>query len=397
MRRSIRVIVFNADEEYSATLRAELLVVPGVQIVAEVDDPSLIEQAVKQFPAEVVIVHLDPVPNLTFPVAAAVASGHPDLAVFVISENTDSQYILASMRAGIREFLTKPLDTNLVKESMEKILAQSASSVQLGTMISIMGTIGGAGASTLATNLAVELAKMTKQEPVILVDLDFRFGQQGTMLDLQSGYTIADLCDTPEQLDESMIEKAIIKHANGVHLLARPNHFFQADQITAAHCISVLSTLQQMYEYVIIDGPTRSDAGGMSVLDLADINILVMQLLLTSVHNTRRILEALRENGYNLERFRLVCNRVGCDCSHLGIENIEETLHMKFFHQIPDDWKSVSVAINMGVPLAESAPKSQPRLAIQELAKRIANPQEETKAEPAKTGGRLLSRIFNSA
>jgi pilus assembly protein CpaE len=395
MRRSVRVIVFNADEDYSASLRAELLRIAGVQIVAEVDEPALIEQAVNQFPAEVLVAHLDPNPDTCLAIAAKVAGSHPDLAVFVISESTNGQHILAAMRAGIREFLTKPVDTQFLAESIRKVLSQASSAIELGTLISVMGSIGGAGASSVATNLAVELASMTKDKPIALVDLDFRYGQLGTMLDLQSDFGICDLCATPEQLDESMIAKVMVKHSSGVHLLARPNSFAQADQITAAHCASVLSTLQQLYEYVIVDGPSRDDTGALAVLDLADVNLLIMQLLVPSVRNLHRMLEALRDRGYNLERFKLVCNRTGRDSAHLCVEHVEATLDMKVFHQIPDDWKVVSTCVNMGVPYAEGAPKSRTRLAIRELAERIAGP-DEAMADTEQNRGGLLGRIFST-
>lgn len=396
MRRSVRVIVFNADEDYSVSLRSELLRIPGVQIVAEVDEPALIEQAVSQFPAEVFVAHLDPVPDACLPIAAKIAASRPDLAVFVVSESTNGQHILTAMRSGVREFLTKPLDTQLLTNSMDKVLSQASSSVELGSLISVMGTIGGAGASILATNLAVELASMAKERPVALVDLDFRYGQLGTMLDLQSDYTISDLCDTPEQLDEGMIARVMVKHASGVHLLARPNNFVQADHITAAHCASVLNTLQQLYEYVVIDGPTKNDTGALSVLDLADINLLVMQLLVTSVRNVHRMLEALRDNGYNLERFKLVCNRVGRESAHLGVEHVEATLNTKVYHQVPDDWKAVSSCVNMGVPLAEGGAKSRTRQAIRELAEKLVEGGGAAGSGERSRGG-LLGRIFSNA
>lgn len=395
MRRSVRVIVFNADEDYSVSLRTELLRIPGVQIVAEVDEPALIEQAVGQFPAEVLLAHLDPAPEACLGIAAKIAGSRPDLAVFVISESTNGQHILMAMRSGIREFLTKPLDAQLLTNSIDKVLSQTSSTVELGSLISVMGTIGGAGGSILATNLAVELASIAKQRPVALVDLDFRYGQIGTMLDLQSDYTISDLCDTPEQLDEGMITRVMVKHSSGVHVLARPNSFVQADHITAAHCASVLSTLQQLYEYIVIDGPTRNDTGALSVLDLADVNLLVMQLLVTSVRNVHRMLEALRDNGYNLDRFKLVCNRVGRDSAHLCVDHVETTLNTKVFHQVPDDWKAVSACVNMGVPLAEGAAKSRTRLAIRELAERLADTGEAGVAGERQRGG-LFGRIFSN-
>ncbi len=397
MRRSVRVIIVNADEAYSAPLRTDLLALDGVQIVAEVDELALVEQAVRQFPAEILMVHLDPMPEIALPIATELAASHPGLAVFVISASTDPQHILTAMRAGVREFITKPVDRELLASGIGKVAAATASSQEVGMLVSVMSTIGGAGASMLSTNLAVELAALSAGKPVAVVDLDFRYGQLATMLDLQADYTIADLCDTPEQLDTAMIQRAMVKHATGVHLLARPNHFAQADQITAAHCASVLSSLQQMYEYVVVDGPVRFDPGGLAVLDLADVNLFVIQLLVTSVRNVHRMFNGLRDNGYNLDRFRLVCNRVGQESGHLEIPQVEKTLGKKIAHQIPDDWKTVSSAINIGSPFSEIAPKSRIRSAIREIAEALAHP--ENSVPGPKTNGKpgLFGRMFTAA
>ncbi|GMU20431.1 MAG: hypothetical protein AMXMBFR13_05280 [Phycisphaerae bacterium] len=397
MRQSARVIVFNADEDYSSAIRSDLLAMSGVQIVAELDELGLLEQAVGQFSAELLLAHLDPDPERVLSVVVPIARNNPSLAVFVISETTDAQHILSAMRAGIREFLTKPVDQTLLAAAIDKVKVQTQASVEVGTLVSVLGTTGGAGASMLAANLAVELCQLSSKRSVALVDLDFRYGQLGTMLDLHADYTITDLCDTPEQLDQAMIEKAMVKHSSGLHLLARPNQFGQADQITAAHCASVLSSLQQVYEYVVVDGPNRYDPGGQSVLDLADTTLLVVQLLVPSVRNVHRVLDELRDGGYNLSRFSLICNRVGRESSHLNIEHVEKTLGMKIGYQIPDDWKTVSMAINMGVPLAEAAPKSRVRQAIRELAERIASPEEDAGEDHKHSAGGLFSRIFSGA
>ncbi len=396
MRRTFRVMLFNGDEESSAALRSELLGIPGLQIVAEVDELALLPQAVSQFQADLLLVHLDPFPELSLPAATEIAIANPQLPVFVLSESTDGQFILAAMQAGIREFLTKPLDRARLEKAVDRVVAHSTAVADIGPLITVFGTIGGAGASTLAVNLAAELNDLLRKRPVAVVDLDFRYGQLGTMLDLQADYTVADLCDTPEQLDQGMLQKAMVKHSSGVHLLARPNQFTQAAHITAAHCASVLSALQHHYEFVVVDGPNRFDSGGMSVLDLADVNLVVIQLLVTSVRNVHRMFEDLRGGGYNLSRFQLVCNRMGLESGHLEIGHVEKTLNFKIRHEVPDDWKTASTAINMGVPLIESAPKSRLRAAIRSIAEQIAFP-DQAPAESEQSRGGLLGRLFQSA
>ncbi len=395
MASGTRVIVFNADEDHAPSLRSDLLSIEGVKIVAEVDEVSLLPAAVNQFACDVLIVHLDPQPEVVLHVATQVAEERSDLPVFGISDSKDQQLLLKALRAGFREFLDKPLDVTQLAQALSRVAQHRPASSRTGKLVSVIGSIGGAGATTTATNVAVELCQLTKAQ-VALVDLDFRFGQVATFLDVQPNFTIADLCETVEQCDQAMIEKAMVKHATGVHVLARPNHFAQAEQISAAHCAGVLSALQELYDYVVVDGPCRYDNGGKAVLDMADVNLLVVQLLVTSIRSTDRVLSELGRAGYNLERMKLVCNRVGRESGHLSQEHVEATLDRQIFHSIVEDWKAVCSAINMGEPLLTSAAKSKVRQGFRELAEKVRSPgQTGAENEGTKKSGGLLSKLFS--
>ncbi len=395
MAKGTRLIVFNADEDYAAPLRTELLGIDGVKIVAEVDEPGLLTAAVSQFACDVVVVHLDPSPDLVLQVATQVLKDRPDLPVFAVSGSQDGRVILASMRAGFREFLVKPLDVEQLTNALNRVAQQRASAPKTGKLIAVIGSIGGVGSTTVATNLAVELAGLNAGQ-VAVVDMDFRFGQVATFLDVQPTFTIADLCDTPEQCDQQMIEKAMVKHPSGVNILARPSSFAQAEQMSAAHCGNVLSALQELYDYVVVDGPNRYDFGGKTVLDMADVNLLIIQLLVSSIRNTDRILGELVRTGYNLSRIKLVCNQLGRDPGHLTLEHVEATLNCPVFHTIADDWKTVSGSINMGEPLSTHASKSKVRQCFRELAEKIRSPATlQDEGSSAKKPGGLLSKIFS--
>lgn len=411
MRRNIRAIVSNGDESYAPTLRSLLLGVEGVHIVAEVDDLALLGSAVGQFPCDLLVVQLDPSPDAAIGFVGQVLAQRPDLPAFAISECSDGKLILTAMRAGIREYLTKPVEPEQLGAAIERISQQVASRDEPGCLISVMSSVGGGGATTIAANLAVELAGLVGPESrgVALVDLDYRFGQIATLLDVQPQYSIADLCDSPEHLDPQMIGRVMIKHPSGVHVLARPPHFAQAEMITAAHCAGVLSGLQDMYEYVVVDGPTRFDVGAKSVFDLATLQFIVIQLLVPSVRNVHRIIEELRNNGYNLDRVKLICNRTGRESGYLEREHVEATLDRPIYFALPDDWKTVSESVNMGVPLTQSAPKSRIRQAITELAELIykgssaeagggavSGEADRSNGTGRKAGG-LLSKIFSSS
>jgi pilus assembly protein CpaE len=394
MAAAVRVVVFNAEEGYAAPLRTMLLALHGVKIVAEVDEVALLPQAITRFPCDVLVANLDPAPEAALAVLGQVAEANPGQAIFAVSESTDGQLILAAMRSGIREFLTKPVEEDVLREALDKVAVKTNASRKQGTLITVIGGAGGVGATTIAVNLAVEMNVIVPRR-VAVVDLDHRFGQVAMALDVEPQYTIADLCDTPEQLDPQMIERALVKHRTGTRVLSRPLHFQQADNITAAHCVGVLSALTQYYDYVIVDGPTRFDFGAKAVLDIADVNLIVLQLVVPTVRSVHRMIQGMLEIGYNVERMRLVCNRVGCAGGGIDVADVQSTLNLDVFGEIPDDWAAVNGAMNTGEPLFTSAPKSKARTAIKALAARLHDPNAApVLEEPERKRGGLLSKIF---
>ena len=103
----------------------------------------------------------------------------------------------------------------------------------------------------------------------------------------------------------------------------------------------------------------------------------------------------MKEAGFNLDRMRLVCNRMGCEGGGISLDDVGSTLNMPVFAEIPDEWVTINNAINVGEPLSVAAPKSKVRQAIAEIARRLHAPEglaDEEDTERKKGG--LLSKIF---
>lgn len=394
---SVRVIVLNGDETIANQLRSSLLAAPNVKIAAEIDEVVMLEQALGQFSAEVLLMNLDCGPEEMIDLASQVNTARPDLAIFGISEHNDSQQILSAMRAGMREYLIWPLDQPELDRAFSRISAAPTSS-HAGHIVAVMGSVGGVGTTTLASNLACELAQLGRKS-VVLVDMDFRLGHIASMLDMSPQFTIADLCETLTQLDDKLLEKALVKHDCGVHVLARPNQISQGEHITAANVAMLVNSLTDMFEYVILDGPHRLDPTARAVLDLADGCLLCMHMLVTSVRNATRILQDLSQNGYNLGRIETIVTRNGRDSGNLELDQVEKTIKKKIFWSIPDDWKTVSTAINLGEPLLTHAPRSKVRESIRDLAEALHDPEGYEQRKKEKSKGLLatpaLAKLFS--
>lgn len=395
MAQGLRVILFNTEEDYQASLRGTLLEVEGVKIVAEVDDPALLNQAVGQVPARVLVVNLDPLPEAILPIAGEVTRDHPDLIVFGVSESTDGQLILSAMRRGLKEFLTKPIDRQAVAEALERVVTRAHDDTRQGSLIAVVGAAGGVGATSLATNLAVEMASLGTRG-VCLVDLDYRFGQVATMLDLDPTYCLADLCQTHERLEPQVIERALVAHPSGLQVLCGRVTFDPADTVTAADSVGVLAALLSLFDFVVVDGPVRFDPGTKAVFDLSDAVLLTLELLVPDVRNVQRILDGMRQVGFNLDRLCLVCNKLGRENGHLSLEDVEATLDKRLYAAIPDDAASVGSAINLGEPLVAHHPRSKVRQVIREMAERLYGLTNESDDRNDARKGGVLSKIFSA-
>jgi len=192
-----------------------------------------------------------------------------------------------------------------------------------------------------------------------------------------------------------MVEKVLLKHDTGLRVLARPQHFEQAGQISAANTANILNLLCEMFQYVVCDGPSRYDAAAPAILDVADMVVMVVNLVVPAVRNVKRIMDELSKQGYNLDRLKIVVNRHGTESAALDIDDLEEYLSRKVDFILPEDSKIVDTSINMGQPLLNMAPKSRIRESIRKLAEMIHDPSGLDGREPAASNTGILARMFS--
>lgn len=402
MSQTVRVIVVNTDESVAADLRSVLLSIAGVKIVAEVDEPALLGNALEQFPAELLLVHLDPSPTPMMDVVAPIiAASKERIAAVAMTEDRNAELVMRAMRAGMREFLWKPFPPEQLAEIIHRVGTESeGAGRQVGRLMCVIGTAGGVGATQVVANVGVELAQLEDanrpgvRPKVACVDLDLRFGQLAMQLDASPTWSIAELCETAEHIDAQMLERAMFKHPSGIHILTRPNEFAQAEQISAAQAASALAGLQEHYDYVLVDLPARFDATARAVYDMSDKLLLVLQLTVPSVRNADRILQAMASTGYAADRLQLVCNRVSRETGHLEQSDVEATLKRRMDYFIPEDWKTSSAAVNMGAPLMTQAPKSRLRMAYRQIAEALLGPPSGAAEHAAAENGELKKGLF---
>lgn len=350
---------------------------------------------------------------------------YPQTAVVIISIQGESEYLKKAMVAGARDYLVKPLSSEEMAGTIRNVYKQKrcmplvqgpevvpgsqvkppagqagisgppapqtqAEEKPLGHVSVLFCGKGGAGKTTIATNLAVVLAQQEKKR-VALVDYDLQFGDISVMLNLTEGQNIGELAKESGELSVEMIESYMTRHFSGVDILPAPLFPQEAEYVTPRHAEQILRLLKASYDYIIVDTAPIFDEINLQALDMADQVFLVVTRDIATIKNAKTSLTILESLNYR-EKIRVVLNRSDQD---LGVEiaDLEKGLEITVSHQVTSDEKAVISAINKGVPAVISHPATEISRSFRRLGERMVNGRRVTSSD--RQGKGMISRIFS--
>jgi pilus assembly protein CpaE len=273
--------------------------------------------------------------------------------VLAVGPSGDSRVVLRALRSGAGDYVdAADLEAEL-EAAIQRMGEASRAPAEQGRLIAVMSPNGGSGASTLAANLAVVLAKEHKS--AALIDMKLESGDLASLLDLKPTYTLADLCQNASRLDRVMFERSLVKHESGVSLLASPFHLADVPRIKAEGVTQAVLLARASFPFVLADVASNYREEQLVLLRQADVILVVFRLEFSSLRNVRRSLEYLESLDISLEKVQLVVNRHG-QPQEVPASKSEEALGRKISYYLPDDPKVVNRANNHGVPLVIEAP-----------------------------------------
>lgn len=225
-----------------------------------------------------------------------------------------------------------------------------------GKVFSFIGTTGGAGVTSVASQLGILWSSDTS---VCYVDLDLQFGNAALLLDLKPSLNLAHLIEDAERLDADMLQSVAVGHRSGLSLIASPADMMPLEAISIEFVDRLLRLATQVYDVVLVDLPTAWTEWTVRVLQRSDAICLVTGLNVPGLHQARRQLEVIEANGL-MPKLRVVANRV--QKSFLGKVDLRETegvMGRKVDFTIANDYPAVSSANDEGRSLKEVKPSSR--------------------------------------
>jgi pilus assembly protein CpaE len=397
MAEGISVFLIDADEMSARQTKSLLSEIAWLNVVGESTDPTQSMAAVRQVKPAVVMLNLNTAVDELLGHVEKIIQTLPGTTVFVTSSDKNPETIIKAMRSGAREFLGQPLDREEVQEAFTKVRLsdhRANEGVSGGKVISVFGVKGGVGATTIATNLAVNLTGEVKKK-VILMDLNLQLGNAPLFLNMKPKYSIVDITGNIEDMDPVTIKGILPQHSSGMYLLAGPPHPEQSELVRESHLEHILTFLRSMFDYIVIDTTNILGELTLRALDESDIILAVFTDDLASVYNARQCLDIFQRMEYGEDKVRLVMNR---GISNRGIprEEVEKTIKYKIFWNIPNEkYPTVLSSLNQGIPISVYKPHSKLSASFRDLTGRLDRelyPIEEDDGEGKKRG--LGKRLF---
>lgn len=281
----------------------------------------------------------------------------------------DTNSIIKAMRAGAREFLPKPI----LQEDFEKTLTK-IKDITLGSdkttnckIITTFSNKGGIGKTSIATNLALEIANITK-EKVALVDMNFQLGDVATFLDIKPSFDISYVVKNLDGTDDEFLLSTLDQYKEtSLYVLADPPYMEQAKDITPEQISKLFDALRKTFAYVIVDTSNVMDGKTITVLDNTDFIMLVTIVNLPAIRNCQRCMDIFERLGYDPEKTKIVINRY-MENDEVSAEDVEEALNQKVYWKIPNNYFTIMSSINKGLPVSLINPKSNIAQSYRELA-----------------------------
>lgn len=295
----------------------------------------------------------------------------PDVCVLVIGDiNHVDFYREVTRGLGASDYLTKPLTRDTVARHFLPFLrghAPASKGVLGGRAIAITGVRGGAGATTLAVNLAWNFG-VTMRRHTVLLDPDIHLGSAAFLLNVQPGAGLRTALEAPERIDSLLAERAAQPAADRLHVLGGEEKLAVQPNPAPGAAGALLGALRRRYNFIVADVPFRPMPFYRELLDLVDQRVLVMEPTLAAVRDTLRLL-ALPSGQEQTQRAIIVLNRVGIP-GGLTRRQVEDALKMKVDVAIPDLPRQVGTAASLGEPAMGSS--SSFRNGINEIARQVA-------------------------
>lgn len=300
MKQARTILLAGAGEELRLLLNRAAANLPTLRID---EAPGIEPQALngKAVACDVLVAEVDLNSASSTDAFARLAGSTSDRKVVAAARNAGPEDVRRLFRAGAADVLTFPLDPAMLQATLGDILKNDSGSGDGGQIITVIRGCGGAGATTLAINLAALMTrperKSAQPKTAAILDFDLQFGDADLALNLEPRSTLIDVLRAESRFDGRLLQSAMVEHSSGLRLLASPPSLVPLDALNPGFARQIVTQSAQLHDYTFIDLPCVWADWTLSLLQQSSLLVLLTPPTVQGAMGARRVLQAVKEAG----------------------------------------------------------------------------------------------------
>lgn len=318
-------------------------------------------------------------------VAQIVSQAAPDVACVVMADKHDEQLLRLAMLAGARAVVSPDMGSHRIYEQLVQAAAgkrvretleyaRATDPQQSPVCIGVAGTVGGAGRTTLAVNLAVLLAQRAPKD-CILVDMVPQAARAAFLLNLKPRCGIADLLEAGDDWPDYTLESCLAEHSSGLRLLAGGAGAGSGllDRITLPFTAALMSHIRKRYRFAVFHMPSALWSAGAYLLRRCDrVLVVTSGADMLCLHDTASYVATLADVGVPKASITIVMNKVSRS-DQVTRAAMAEACGISDVVEIPADPKTCNEAMGVMMPVVVYAAHTSLSRALRSLAERLVD------------------------
>lgn len=302
--------------------------------------------------------------------------------VIVLTGLDDEGLALRTVREGAQDYVVKGEVTaqslaRCIRFGIErhKTLAEAAEEprAEAGKTLAFTGAKGGAGATTVALNVATILAQQGRS--VVAIELRPYHGGFALQLRHTPSRNLGDLLELdPLHITPREVKTHLTQLPCGVKALFAPQRAYEFKETQPEQAQALLKAACQLADYVILDVPSTPSAITQTALRDCDSVLLVVERDATCVAAGRAMVDLFKSWEVAEKSLAAVVITSSPMSSFLPLADVQSQLGCGIAGVISPAAEKCAASYRMGVPLVMCEPDCLASANLQELANRVASP-----------------------
>lgn len=373
MKAKPDVLMMTADAALLARVAGALVSNGHNVLPRSVRDVRELCAALQSSPVPFVLVDLDENPRRVLAELEPVSAMFPATRFIGLAQVIQADLLIEAMQVGLRQIILKERVGHDLEGVLNRLTAAMPMVADLrGEVVTVLSAGGGCGATTLAVNLARELAEESRS-PSLLIDLDTAYGAAANYIGLEAEFGIADVLGCDREIDPHLIRTTAAVYDDRLHLLASPAtaNFASPTALDFNRLGAALRSCRQAYRATVLDAPRVPMHVAAALAAASDRTVLMFQLTVKDVRVARQMVEGLAVHGISRESLSFIASRWARWGQMVTLDEARRALGGGEIGCVRNDYKSASRCMTAGQPLAQAAPRSSLRSDLQSLAARM--------------------------